>query len=297
MKALAIYASILWMCTALLSAALWVELRAARDEVAVMAATRPNAASNEPKPVTDKFLPRMESAVAPSAVKDCSAPEIPRRGAELKMLGDPEFLEGKRREMRLSIPELYPGLASELRLSPGEANQLFDLLANQMVDQMQNDLGPDGTRNAGEFRSAQQRQTADIANLLGSRYPEFENYNQTRPTRLQVAQMQRSLQAVGQGLSEEQFHDLTGLALAERKKLDDELLDSRYGSLPLTQGEERRIRLISESNERLLLTLRGKLSATQYGAVRTVLESRVTAIRANLRMQAPPVPNTSAMSP
>jgi hypothetical protein len=111
---------------------------------------------------------------------------------ERQMLQDPAYRQARYTQIRLSIPQSYPGLLDELDLTPAEVDELWKILAEHQLSRtanaipmMDGKLDPASAPELGRALKDDQRKLDEsISSLLGgARFQEWEEYQQTRPSR------------------------------------------------------------------------------------------------------------------
>jgi hypothetical protein len=298
----------------IVSVNLWRELRTERQLSRELRAQLAEAFSRPPAPVPAMDGSGLDAppAGAPSAALPNSKPSgnsqttaaAPIAGVvsgfspnSRDMMSDPEYRKARLAQMRMSLLQSYPGLAAELGLSRAEADELFDLLAeNQLVmSSTPVQIGPDGQVDqnamlamAQSRQEMQRKQEETVAALLGTRYPQWQDYQQTRPARQQVMNIGRTLDAIGMPLSDAQRRPLVAAYVTEQKRQQQERMGLREGAARGPQDPaqmlEENFRRQSESNRRILDAAAGHLSAEQLDTLRASMEQQLTMNRASSRM-------------
>lgn len=241
-----------------------------------------------------------ESAAAPAAQR---APQLDVASLLLnqqEMMKDPEYRKARLMQTRMMLPQNYPGLIDALGLSPEEAGRLYDLLAEQQLEMSDvsmlaatvNGVAPDpvAMEESGRRRLEMQRRHDDaLTSMLGGRYPQWQDYQQTRGARQQVVQLGRTMEGAGLPLTAEQSRSLTDAYIAEQRRMRDErqqLMASltQGGAMDQNRMREEQLKLQAESNRRTLDAARPHLNAPQYAALQASLEQQMTMNRASSRM-------------
>lgn len=329
MRNLALVCVSLAVVAGISAANLWRELRAERTLTASLraelaeAALRPPAQAPVqfvPPPVRDVAAPTSPPQAVVTAAVQPAAPAPPAQdrasdeavlaaslstsmARQRELLKDPEYRAAQQAQMRMTIPQNFPGLLDALQLSPEEGNKVFDLLAAHQMEQSELALpmlaaNPDQaaieqrSRMQNELR---QRQQSEMASLLGSRYSQWETYQQDRNAHVQVAQLGRNLDSTGQALSAAQTRSLVA-ALAPEQRRTTQQLQSMSASLAMTassdpqsraQGQarmmEEQLRMRAESNQRMLDAARSHLNAAQLETYRNMMDSQITMLRLSMR--------------
>lgn len=220
---------------------------------------------------------------------------------ERELLNDPEYRQARLAQTRLMLSQNYPGLAEELGLSADETSKIFDLLATHQLDmtsaaifqgaeQMDQAMMQERSRMQAEMR---QRQQGEIMALLGSRYPQYEQYQQSQPARSQVTQLGRALESTGQPLTAEQSRPLIAALTAEQQRTRQEAVNMANTFRNINPNDaqaqqrlqEESFRMQVERDRRLLETASAHLSSAQLETYRTMLDSQLAMSRASMRAQ------------
>ncbi len=217
-----------------------------------------------------------------------------------ELLKDPEYRKAALAQARLSLPQRYPGLAEELGLTKEEADRLFDLLAENQLEQtgvmMALPVGANGAPDIAAMedlnRSRQEllrQHEQELQTELGSsRYAQWQEYQQTLGPRQQVVQLGRTLDGAGVPLSSEQSRPLIAAYAAEQKRQAEDLR-RLLGSGPISPADqqrfqEERLQVQAESNRRLVEAARSHLNARQVEALQASLDQQLAMNRASNRM-------------
>jgi len=190
-----------------------------------------------------------------------------------------------RSQLRMMLPVQYPDLGKALGLSPAELEKFYDLLVKQQLEQASGQLallGGGGNPSPDEIQEAQrtarareQANAAEMSAMLGSKYPQWQEYQSTLTVRQQVSQLQASLGAAGSSLSDSQSQRLIKALAAEQTRITEE---SR--SAPTTTARTRQEMLeqeldrLSETNRRLVNVASAHLDSQQLDSYRKMLEQR-----------------------
>lgn len=215
-----------------------------------------------------------------------------------EMMKDPEYRKARLAQTRMSLPQNYPGLVEELGLTPEEADRLFNLMAENQMEMSDltmatatfNGVPPDpaAVEEVNRRRpEMQRRQEEALMSMLGSaRYSQYQEYQQSRPARQQVVQLNRALEGVGLPLTPEQSRPLTAAYIAEQKRQreDTQRLMSGRSVQDVARMQEERFELQAESNRRMLEAARPHLSTQQLETMKASLEQQLTMNRATQRM-------------
>jgi hypothetical protein len=176
--------------------------------------------------------------------------------------------------VRAMLPRALPDLAKELNLSPAEAEQLMELLAKQQNAQLGQLAGGGSVQDMiGNSEQIRQANEAQIAAQLGSKYPQWQEYQATLPMRQQVNQLQTTLSASGNQLSDSQTKPLIAALSAEQKRIteDSRNVTAAPGATPQERREQRQQRT-TESNRRMVAAASPYMNAQQLDTYKASLE-------------------------
>jgi len=155
-------------------------------------------------------------------------PGMGQRGfgaAMAKMMEDPEMMKVIREQQRVKMDSLYSPLVKKVNLTPEEANQFKDLLANNMMSGATKATSLFGANSSTKRTEALRALNAEqkdieqqIREFLGeSRYAEYQDYQQTVAERMQLNQF-RLQNAGGEGaLTDQQVEQLLGVMKEEKQ--------------------------------------------------------------------------------
>jgi hypothetical protein len=200
-----------------------------------------------------------------------------------RQMTDPKGRDVRRAQRRMLLPQMNPGLGKWLDLGPDQENKLLDLMAKQETDQSEMLLDPanrnDPAAQQEAMRKAQaqnQANEADLASLLGDKYPRYQQYKQTIPVHRQVSQLQTMLGSGADGLPDAQAKALTNALVAEQLRINQERAGAQAAATPpniqemLRQTQQRTV----ESNRRLLQVATAQLNPQQLAGYRTLIEQQ-----------------------
>jgi hypothetical protein len=223
-------------------------------------------------------------APAPAASKaTVSATSTALADEMRKQMTDPKGRDVRRAQRRMLLPQLNPGLGKWLDLPPDQENKLLDLMAKQESEQSEMLLDPanrnDPAAQQEAMRKAQaqnQANEADLAALLGDRYPRYQQYKQTMPVHRQVSQLQTMLGSGADGLPDAQAKSLTNTLVAEQLRVNQERASAQAAAPTLNVQEmlrQQQQRTV-ESNRRLLQVATSLLNPQQLASYRTLIEQQ-----------------------
>lgn len=306
----------IWACSALalvlaiVSINLWRELRIERMRAAdEQGARTSNSHGPEPwrgsiaaltLPSGSVIAPELLTAPAQSVSAVGSTADL--SNGDWDLLEDPEYRRARVVQLRMMLPQNYPGLVEELGLTPEEAEKLFELLAEYQLEGsiVPMPLVPGQPVDLAALQQAQQartdverRQEAALSSLLGdARYVQWQEYGRNQPAFLQVVQFNRSLETAGIApLSEAQQRSVRAALIAERRREEDiqSKLVSEFlqgpGADPSRMQElvEGSLKQHSDRIDRILETAGRHLDARQMERLKATLEQELIVRREQVR--------------
>jgi hypothetical protein len=218
---------------------------------------------------------------APPAAKQPAAANV-LAGAK-EVLSSPEGRGMVQPMLRAMLAQQYPDLAKELGLSQAEADKLLDTIVKQQLDLSAESIdliagggNPDPAALQEMQRKTQEKQRqneAELAAMLGNKYPQFQEYQSTLAARQQMSQLNAVLTASGAPLDDAQSKQLTAALSAEQKRISQE-----QASNPMPAGKTRQetldlqLQRISDNNRRLADAASAYLTSAQLDSYRKMLE-------------------------
>ncbi len=179
----------------------------------------------------------------------------------------PESQARRRETARLLMGNSFPDLEEALGLAPDEVGRLLDLLANQQertfgeARDARDPLAP-MPRTATEYEELRARNQAELQELLGPKYPQWQDYQQTSVVWQQRRDLRVVLDAAGMPLTAAQSQALIAALSAEQRSINQTQQAAR---LPFSQ-------YTPERNERLLNAASPHLTALQLESYRQMLD-------------------------
>lgn len=242
-----------------------------------------------------------EIPAQPAATKEGNGTDQTRAEAarimqrQKELMKDQEYRQARLAQLRIRMPQNYPFIAEELGLSPEEADRLFDLLAANELEMSEaslltgnmNGVQPDPAVLEDAGRRVQELQRTHeqaLVDLLGARYPQWQEYMETRGMRRTVVSLGRVLDGAGVPLTPEQSRPLTTAYIAEQKRQREEtqrLMQNLRAAGSVDQGRaaEERSRIAAQSNQRLIQAVRPHLDARQLDALQAALDQMLAVNR------------------
>lgn len=213
-------------------------------------------------------------------------PEIRRRMFEsheqqIRMLKDPEYRELMRAQQKLSLQQHYSDLEALLGLSKEESEQLLEVLAEHSVRSMEQrpmiadaNGGPPSESEMNErrrmFEEQRRKNDSEIAAVLGSKFNDWQQYQQNGWARSQVSQLRQSLSSGGEPLRQDQVKPLVEAIAREQKQTMRSMTTRPYSPNarpdPMTQVQqaEEWLERTAQSHERIRAAVSGLLTPSQY---------------------------------
>lgn len=201
-----------------------------------------------------------------------------------KVLSSPEGRDIVLAQVRMMLPQQFPDLAQELGLSKAEEEKFFDMLARQQADLSGGVLGALGGGGMDQAaiqemqrkaREQQQAQQAEINTFLGSKAPQWQEYQRTLPVRQQVNSLKTAL-GPDNPLTASQSRSLMTAISAEQERIRQ---DRRNAPRPAADNPQNRLeqqmQRQQEDNARLVSAASSHLSAQQLESYRNLLQQQI----------------------
>jgi hypothetical protein len=288
------------------SVVLWRELRAERQLVtdlrtelgeakaALMAVPAPQPVPVAAVPETAAAVP-VDAPAAPTdkaaAVREASAVVLTESAQRQNaLLDDPEFRKARLTQARVNLRLKWPNLARDLGLTDAEAEALFNTLAEDQLRQ-ETELAsymakgaPANETLAAEFTRLQnehkQQQKETLVALLGpGRYADFEDYEQTTPSRDRVNNISNLMAQAGTPLTATQAKSFTALMVGEQRRR------LQMQAQPQAAGGPSSAELLIESDQRVLEAAGGFLDPKQVELLKGRFDQMAAQQRAMATMQ------------
>lgn len=140
----------------------------------------------------------------------------------------PEAMARSRQTMRMVMASSHPDIGEALGLSPDEAEKLLDLLAEQQAIRSQvfssntGDAAMTPQERSAALQQRQQAHEAELQAMLGSKYPQWQDYSQTQVAWQQRRDLRAVLEAAGTPLTDAQGKSLVAALAAENRRINEE---------------------------------------------------------------------------
>lgn len=192
--------------------------------------------------------------------------------ARRQLLGNPEYHQAMRMQQRVMIEQRYRDLPKALGLSPEKASQVFDQLADDMMQNF------DGRERRGSMQSDgsqlwfdQQRGREDSAmtKLLGADgMLKLQDFRESQLSRSEVRMLGTELVGSPDPLREDQMEPLFNVMYTEQKRLQQEWNDLSMSGVDGSKLAANRSDAAIAANERIVDSARSLLTGTQLAALK-----------------------------
>lgn len=195
---------------------------------------------------------QLPSVSAPAAAEPTATPDADKKnpfgGMMEKMMKNPKMLDAIATQHMAVLKPMYADLLKQLKLTPDETKQFFDILAAQTAKSMQSGMKMlSGDKKAGdEIKSAQEEMKA----FLGDRYPQYETYRKSLPDRMQLTQINSQMAARQTPLRPDQSNGLLQIMQQEKlntAKFTNASTDPQNTQFTVAATEERNARILARS--------------------------------------------------
>jgi hypothetical protein len=195
-----------------------------------------------------------------------------------KMFKDPEMMKMIREQQRTMMDSLYSPLVKKLNLTPEEAAQFKDLLADNTMkgtSKATSLLGGDSSTNRTELLNAmsaeQKNFDQQVREFLGeSRYAEYKDYQQTVGERMQLNQFRMQNAGSESALTDQQTEQLLAFMREEKQAV------AAATGLPLPESGHDAVSLqamLSDGGTEKLFQAQETTSQRVYERAREILSS------------------------
>ena len=233
-------------------------------------------------------------------------PEAQRRYTEAReqqrrLLQNPEYRELMRSQHRLSMDRMYADLEPMLGLTKAESERLRELLAEQQLRRMEQDpvvmstdgSPPDPDRVREYHRrneEIQRKNESEIAALLGPKYSEWQTYQQSSWSRMQVMRLRENLAGSEEPLRTEQIKPLVEALAREQQQVQKNAMAETRPYNQLDQASRLRLHeewleRTAQTNERIRNAASGFLSPAQLERLAQQQEQELKMQEVSLKLQ------------
>ncbi len=255
------------------------EVKSGREQVAVLAAqlqqrrAAPVPLPQVPAPAPLAAAARVNPAGnAPETTEVAVEPVPPEQAPTLMdalraQMSSPEGMARRRESNRQAIRSANPDVSEALGLAPEEAERFLELLVTQQersfaIFENAREAGAPASSAAAEFEENRRNDESELQALLGSRYPQWQDYQQTRGVWQQRRDLRAVLDAAGTPLADAQGRSLIAALAAEQRSISQ---TRSAAAQPFAQ-------YAPERRQRLLNAAAPHLSAQQLESYRQMLE-------------------------
>jgi hypothetical protein len=243
-------------------------------ELAARPITQATQAPTASVPAPPTKTPASEPAPAAVAAQLVPTPAPPELVAVLKeQIASPETAARTQAFLRTMLAGTYPDLREVLGLSADEAEKLLDLVAANSASISESAGAPgDASISPQErVRAMTERSQANEAALramLGSKYPQWKEYDEARPAYQQRRDLRAVLDAAGTPLTAAQDKALLAALVAEQRNFDQQTREAMRQGKPL----DLMARNSPERHQQLLAAASPHLSPQQLESYRGMLD-------------------------
>lgn len=221
------------------------------------------------------------SAAASEAGRGVTAPSRPSFPGDLqtRLMKNPEFRGALRNHQRQMIAAEFRDLPRLLGLFPEQANELFDLMAEQGVRilEVQWREPQEGKSRQSAYRDARSQNEAELSAFLGpANMIRLQEFRATLQSRSEVTSVRNELARSSEPLREDQVEPMVALVNTELQKMKQELREAgvaEFGGLAGDSlGDARRSAAAVAANRRIVESARTLLSSAQLAALEDFYE-------------------------
>lgn len=198
-------------------------------------------------------------------------PEMQRRVQEnfeqqQRLLKDPEYRDLMRHQQKMGMKRMYGDMEIMLDMSKEEVDRVLDVLAEQQVRSMEQQrpfmVPPDGSppdeaairEHHRALQEIQRKNDAELAAAMGSKYRDWQEYQQTMGARQQVMRLRETLAGSDEPIRQDQVKPLVQ-AMAREQQLSQHQAPAIRRSIPGTQvSTDETLRMQEEWLERTTQT-------------------------------------------
>jgi hypothetical protein len=321
MKTLASISAAIAVMASIGCATLWTKLRTERQaneqlRTRITDASIASLAQAKPAVLIASAAPTPTANAAATAEAPVCKPDTPAakpaqtavvnslensRNLQRELMKDPEYRKLRMAQTRANIERNYAGLVEELGLTDREADGLFDLLAkNQLAMSEESQLlSINGNPDQAAIEEMSRRQMAmqreqeeSIRAMLGGKYSQWQEYQQTRPARSRVTTLGSQLAQAGMPLTEAQTRSLTTAMIAEQQRQNQEMR-TMARTVPINPADpdarvkmmEENFKRTEENNRRMVEVAAAHMSSKQLATYKEQMDQQLAMNRISLKMQ------------
>lgn len=265
----------------------------------------PVAVSEAPVAAAKPTPPRIESEVFMTAMTAATlgrSTAVSGGVSDRDLLKDPEYRKAQLTQARLRLALGNPGLVETLGLSPTEADNLFDVMAetqlNLTVEFTEMAANAAGTPPsiAAMRETVSGREDPARAVLGEARYAQYQEYQRNaKPVLTRVSSLGYSLNSAGQPLHDSQARALAAAILSERQRQEAAAASRTNPNAGVPRNaadamaEYRKAE--EESRRRVIAAVSPHLDSAQIEVLQKENEQQIASARQiDARLQLPPQP-------
>jgi hypothetical protein len=319
MRKLEIVLSVALATSVAVAYSLWHELHAERARTARLGAAAAAPALTPAAPATPPPAGSRAAAAASPRAETIPQTESPSHGRQedwqsyrRRLLQDPKYLEAWREQRRLTYRLRRDNAIRLFGFSPATADAIIELDIDRELQMQESSTDAPSEEGGRQFKAkyeADEREhDSKLLALLGQeRFEQWQNYMETRSTRMQVDRFRSQLNGFDL-LRDDQVEPLIAALALEQKQMQSELQEFResfeWGSDPDQQRKkflDRQAQITKAGHKRMLEGAGSVLSPSQVRRLADMLDTDLAQRANQLRMDAlreklGPMPATEAGS-
>ena len=231
-----------------------------------------------PPPPPERAPPPSKGATPVESVADATPPGTRARARDFneiqrQLLGSPEYRNALHMQQRVMMEQRYRDLGKALGISPQKVDELYDLLADNMLrnfDDRERRLAmqSDGSQISWVEQN-RAREDAAMMKLLGAEgVRKFREYNESMMSRSEVRQLGAELIGSSDPLREDQMEPLFDVVYAEQKRLQQEWSELAASGVSGSKLGTKRSEAAIAANERIVDAASSLLTGAQLAALK-----------------------------
>ncbi len=199
-----------------------------------------------------------------------------------RMLKDPEYRELMRAQLKFNMQQQYADLAPLLGLSQEESDRLLDVLTEQSLRNQEHrpmlaDFSNEPPSEAEMierrrvFEEQRRNNESEIAAVLGSKFSDWQQYQQNGWARSQVTQLRQALSSGDEPLRQDQIKPLVEAIAREQKQQFDTMgamrayaAPGRPDAMAQARRAEEWVERTAQTHQRIRAAVSGLLTSAQY---------------------------------
>ncbi len=215
-----------------------------------------------------------------------------------KMFTDPEMKKSMRAQQMMGLRMIYGDLAKELNLSPQDAEQLMEILADRQMDLTSASMsameaGGDKDAAGAKITDATKQYEEQLKAVLGEeKYKQFQTYESSMGDRWMMQQWDGQFAASGSPLEAKQKEQLLSVMKDERQKSPPGTFNfgakndpaQAFKALQSDEAVNQMVASQQELNQRVLTRARDFLNADQVATLEKVQKQQAELIGVQLKM-------------